>query len=134
MTAQWFDQVPEKGYVIAMFSGMMLFEPYSIQDPSVVHLMERMEKGLIQEGYFFDQETCVHVISRKSRNDVVAAVFTAAQEKQMDPDLVYTQEVLVKPEYVRAGNVPQKLQIINRYMYSEYDTLTLRNFRISWQD
>ena len=48
----------------------------------------------------------------------------------MDPDLVFVEEVLIKPEYTDTGKLSQKLVITNRYRYSECDTLMLDNYRI----
>ena len=58
-------------------------------------------------------------------------LLTAEEERGMDPDLIFEESVLVKPRYAVSGRVPGKLIIINRYRYSEYDTLTLDNYRIS---
>ena len=44
--------------------------------------------------------------------------------------LVYEEEVLVKPRYADTGRLPRLLTVTNRYRYSEYDTLTLDNYRI----
>ena len=46
----------------------------------------------------------------------------------MDPDLLYEEEVLVKNE--NAAGI-DRLKIINRYMFTENDTLVLRNYRIA---
>ena len=48
----------------------------------------------------------------------------------MDPDLLFEEKVLVKPQYTDTGRLPQKLTITNRFRYSECDTLTLDNYRI----
>ncbi len=45
--------------------------------------------------------------------------------------LLFAEEVLVKPRFAASGRLPKKLKIINRYRYSEYDTLVLDNYRIS---
>ena len=37
----------------------------------------------------------------------------------------------MKPQFADTGRLPRKLTITNRYRYSEYDTLTLDNYRIS---
>lgn len=55
---------------------------------------------------------------------------TRDEEREMDPDLLFEEEVLVKPQYADTGRLPRKLTVINRYRYSEYDTLTLDNYRI----
>lgn len=46
----------------------------------------------------------------------------------MDPDLLYEEEVLVKND--EAAGI-DSLRIVNRYMFTENDTLVLRNYRIA---
>lgn len=49
-----------------------------------------------------------------------------------DPDLLYEEEVLVKDEYSEKSGLPERLKVINRYMYTENDTLVLKNYRIAF--
>ena len=49
----------------------------------------------------------------------------------MEPDLLFTEEVLVKKEYTDIPGIPEKLRVINRYRYSENDTLVLKDYRIA---
>ncbi len=49
----------------------------------------------------------------------------------MPKDLVFTEDVLVKKEYASIAGIPKKLRIVNRYEYSENDTLVLRNYRLA---
>ena len=60
-----------------------------------------------------------HAFGRKDR-----------EEQSMDPDLIFVEEVLVKPQYTETGRIPATLTIINRYRYSEYDTIVLEDYRI----
>ena len=48
-----------------------------------------------------------------------------------DPDLLFEEEMLVKPEYASDGRLPGKLKIVNRYRYSESDTLTVEDYRLA---
>ena len=49
----------------------------------------------------------------------------------MDPDLLFSEDVLVKKEYAALRGIPEKLRVISRYRYSENDTLVLDLYRIS---
>lgn len=46
-------------------------------------------------------------------------------------DLLFPEEVLVKKEYTDIPGIPEKLRVINRYHYSENDTLVLKDYRIA---
>ena len=46
----------------------------------------------------------------------------------MDPDLLYEEDVLVKDEYSGKSGLPERLKVINRYMYTENDTIVLKNY------
>ena len=52
--------------------------------------------------------------------------------KSVDPPLLYEQEMLVKEDYARRGDLPEKLLVMNRYAFTENDTLTLQDYRISF--
>lgn len=49
----------------------------------------------------------------------------------MGPELLYEEEVLVRDEYAGKPGLPDRLKIVNRYMYTENDTLVLKNYRIA---
>jgi hypothetical protein len=48
----------------------------------------------------------------------------------MEPDLIYTQTVILRKEYTSPEL--KHLVIVNRYEYSANDTLVLKNYRISY--
>ena len=52
----------------------------------------------------------------------------------MDPDLLYVEEPLLREEYAGRAEFPNRLKIVNRYSYSENDTLVLVNYRIALAD
>ena len=60
-----------------------------------------------------------------------AAISSEYEEKLMDPNLLYTQKVLVQEQFSKEKDMPERLVIVNRYVYSENDTLVLKNYRIS---
>ena len=61
---------------------------------------------------------------------MIETVLTAQEEQYMDPDLIFVEEVLVKPQYAETGRLPSTLTIVNRYRYSEHDTIVLEDYRI----
>lgn len=54
-----------------------------------------------------------------------------AEEELWDPDLLFVQDVLVKKEYTDIPGIPEKIRVINRYSYSENDTLVLQDYRLA---
>ena len=49
----------------------------------------------------------------------------------MDPDLLYIQRILVKEQFRKDETIPKQIVIVNRYEFTENDTLVLKNYRIS---
>ena len=86
-------------------------------------------KQLLGEPLYRDRE--YRLIARESGGDFIERVLTAEEEQNMDPDLIYEQETLVKREYASREDLPEKLLVMNRYGYTENDTLALRDYRIS---
>ena len=81
-----------------------------------------------KECHLFDQNKEYRMIFREARQDRVEAVLTRQQEEIMDPDLLYEEGVLLKND--KAAGI-DSLKIINRYKFTENDTLVLRNYRIA---
>ena len=124
--------VPSKGYIIACFADRLIFEPYTLRDGEpVFEGCEALRDEDPWECHLFDDEKEYRRIYRSSAGDWIELLFTREEESGMDPDLVFAEDVLVKPQYADSGKLPRKLTITNRYRYSEYDTLTLDNYRIS---
>ena len=126
------DQLPEAGYVIAQLRSTLLFEAYTVKDGKLLFQgSERLEKEPVKECHFFSRDREYRLVARESRGDFIERVLTAEEEQAMDPDLVYEQEMLVKKEYACRGNLPEKLLVLNRYVFTENDTLALQDYRIS---
>ncbi len=127
------DKLPPKGYILAYFRDRLVFEPYTAEDGKLIFgSSELLERETPQECHFFDKEHDCYMIRRQSRNDMIVKVRTAEEEKDTEPDLIFIQTVLVKDEYAAREDLPSALRIINRYEYSDSDTLVLRNYRLSY--
>ena len=81
---------------------------------------------------FFDRENDYRIVFRESRGDICRNLLTEEEERHIDADLIFVEEHLIKEEYAKRGGFPKKLRIINRYRYSDNDTLVLDNYRISY--
>ncbi len=79
---------------------------------------------------FFYETSELRLVHRESRNDTIEILLRESDETDMDQELLYTQEVLLKQEYTSRDDLPKKLRIINRFVYSDNDTLILNNYRI----
>lgn len=133
MITQHLKTIPGSGYVFACFRDKIVFEQYEITDGRLIsESMDIFEREDPKECHFFNAQEDLHIIYRESRGDTVSVLLTEDEEKNMEPDLLFTEEVLVRKEFSAKAGIPEKLRIVNRYRYSENDTLVLRNYRICY--
>ncbi|MBQ9526437.1 MAG: hypothetical protein IJR68_02405 [Fretibacterium sp.] len=126
------NNAPARGYILAYYPDTLVFEPYILQgDCPVFEGWEALRGAKPRECHLFDDSREVRIINRESAKDRLEIVLTREEERGMDPDLIFVEDVLVKPQYAGGGGRPKTLKIINRYRYSAFDTLTLDNYRIS---
>ena len=129
------ENAPAVGFVIAYLKDQLIFAPYKICDGVFsVEGWENPDFTAAEECHFFNNSREYRRIYRSARRDVIETVLAAQEEQSMDPDLIFVEEVLVKPKYTQTGHIPSTLTIINRYRYSEYDTIVLEDYRISCSD
>lgn len=122
------DKIPPKGFVMAYFRDKLVFEPYEVKGEE----LSFESAGLLlhetpRECHFFDEDAEYRLVRRDFQQDYIERVFTREEEELMDPDLVFVEEVMVREEYPE----PQTLRVVNRYEYSDNDTLVLKNYRIA---
>lgn len=122
--------IPPRGYVLAYFKEKLVFEPYEIKGEAIdFESCGLLSQETPRECHFFDQDREYRLVRRDFQKDYIEKVYTREEEEGMDPDLVFMEDVMVKPEYP----LLKKLRIINRYTYSPNDTLILKNYRISYE-
>ena len=126
------ENAPASGFVIACLKDRLVFAPYKIcNGVFTAEGWDCPDFAEAEECHFFDDSREYRRIYRSARRDVIETVLTAQEEQAMDPDLIFVEEVLVKPQYAQTGKIPSTLTIVNRYRYSEYDTIVLEDYRIS---
>lgn len=126
------ENLPKKGLVMAYFREKLLFSPYEVEDGKLkLPEQELFEKEEPYECHFFDDEKEYRLIKRSARKDVIERILTSEEEKAMPGDLLFAEDVLVKTEYAKSPGIPEKLRVINRYRYSENDTLVLKDYRMA---
>ncbi len=126
------DKIPKKGLVMAYFRNQLLFLPYEVAgDELKMPGGAFFDKEMPYECHFFNKDMEYRLIRRESRNDVIERILTKDEEEKMESDLLFPEEVLVKKEYTDIPGIPEKLRVINRYHYSENDTLVLKDYRIA---
>lgn len=129
------DRVPRKGYLLAYFRDALVFEPYSVEDGRLVFPgWEAWQDAAPVECHLFDCDREYRMVSREQQGDRVEMLFTRQEEEAMEPDLLYEEEPLIREEYAGRAGFPNRLKIVNRYSYSENDTLVLVNYRIALAD
>ena len=123
---------PNTGFVIASLKDQLIFAPYKIcNGVFTTEGWDCPDFTNAEECHFFDDSREYRRIYRSARRDIIETVLTAQEEQTMDPDLIFVEEVLVKPQYTETGQLPSTLTIVNRYRYSEHDTIVLEDYRIS---
>ncbi len=133
MTKNYIDIIPAKGYILAYLKQDLIFEPYEVKHGKLCFKgSERLKCEQPSECHFFDRESDYRIVVRESRGDVREALMTEEEERYMDSDLLFIEEALIKEEYAQKEGFPKKLRVINRYRYSDNDTLVLYNYRISF--
>lgn len=126
------ENAPKSGFVLAYLKEQLVFAPYEIRNGTfLIEGFDCPDFTASEECHFFDCDREYRRIFRSARGDMIETVLTAEEEQSMDPDLIYTEEVLVKPGYAEKAGMPSRLTIVNRYRYSEHDTLVLDDYRIS---
>lgn len=126
------EKLPKKGLVMAYFTGALLFSPYEVTGEGLkIPVPDAHEDEEPYECHFFDEKTEYRRIRRKARNDVIERILTEEEEKEMPPDLLFPEDILVKEAYTKLPGIPEKLRVINRYQYSENDTLVLKDYRMT---
>ena len=127
------EMVPQEGCLLAYFDNSLVFVPYTVKNGRAVFAGDAEYQDMEpRECHLFDGEREYRMIRREARNDKVEIVLSRHEEDLMDPDLIYEERVMVKEEYFLKGNLPEYLKIINRYMFTDNDTLVLKNYRISF--
>lgn len=130
--AQLTDQIPSCGLLLAYYASELLFVPYEVRNAALcIPGGALREDDIPREMHFFNEKEEYRVVRRSFHRDYVILCLTGEEEDQMDPDLVFSEEVLLRPEYAGRKGCPERIRIVNRYRYSEYDTLVLDNYRLS---
>lgn len=126
------EKTPEKGFILACFRERPVFGRYERKSGEIIFEgWEAFREKMPQECHLFDADTEYRMVARQARRDRIELVLTAREEETMEPDLLYTENVLIREEYRQDGTVPETITVINRYQYSADDTLMLKNYRLS---
>ena len=131
-TSDYFCRIPEEGFVMAVFDDHILFERYTkTADGLSFPEGEPFQKVPLLRLHCFDRDTEYRLIAADDGDRLIETVLTAEEEKKMEPDLLFEDEMLLRREYCKDGMPLEKLRIVNRYRYTFFDTMTLHNYRIS---
>lgn len=127
------EKAPTRGVLLAYFPDALVFEPYEIRDGRLLFDgCEAYPDQQPREIHLFDRDTEYRIVWREARKDRIERVMTKQEEESMDPDLLYTEIMPVKKEYLKKGTLPEQLSVTTRYRWSEQDTLVMQNYRISF--
>ena len=131
-TMERFDCAPGEGYLIAVFPDRVLVERYRKEEGGLSFPgSDALQGKELLRLHCFDMNTEYRLLVTDDGDRVIEVVLDAEEEKAMEPDLLFEDEMLLRPEYCTDRVGIRKLKIVNRYRYTEFDTMTLDNYRIS---
>ena len=131
--SSYYPRIPAEGYLIAVFKNRILFERCRKETDGLCFPgEEEIRTEELLRLHCFDRDTEYRLLVTDDGDRLVELVLNAEQEKAMEPDLLFEDEMLVRPEYRPEQIGIQKLKVINRYRYTAFDTMTPDNYRISF--
>ncbi len=132
LDSKFYDRIPQRGYIYAIFESGVLFEKYELQ-PNGFKFSgnSAFEKSPLRELHCFDENTEYRLIAQDStlRTCPIEKVVSAEEEEEMTAELLLSDEMLLEDRYTKCGI--KKITIINRYSYSFFDTLQLDDYRMT---
>ena len=131
--SSYYPRIPAEGYLIAVFKNRILFERCRKETDGLCFPgEEEIRTEELLRLHCFDRDTEYRLLVTDDGDRLVELVLNAEQEKAMEPDLLFEDEMLVRPEYRPEQIGIQKLKVVNRYRYTDFDTMTPDNYRISF--
>ena len=131
-TMEGFRRIPAEGIMIAVLENRILVERYGKEAEGLSFPgAEQVRDEALLRLHCFDPETEYRLIVTDDGERLIEVVLDAEEEKEMEPDLLFEDEMLLREEYCTERVGIRKLKVVNRYRYTEYDTMTLENYRIS---
>ena len=132
-TLKQFDRIPAEGYLLAVFRDRVLLERYRKEaDGLIFHGSDSLQSEELQRLHCFDRDTEYRLLAADDGDRLIEVVLDAEEEKAMEPDLLFEDEMLLRPEYCTDRVGIRKLKVINLFRYTEFDTMTLDNYRITF--
>ena len=132
MTSECFCRIPDEGIMIAVFEDSIRLERYRKEaDGLCFPGMEALWQKSLLRLHCFDRNTEYRLLVTDDGERKIEVVLDAEEEKETEPDLLFEDEMLLRPEYRTDRVGIQKLKVINRYRWTPFDTMTLDNYRIS---
>ena len=132
LDSKFFDRIPQRGYIYAIFKAGVVFEKYELHPDGFKFSRDMpFEKSPLKELHCFNENTEYRLIVQD--NSLCACpiekVVSAEEEKEIPADLLLSDEMLLEERYTKCGI--KKITIVNRYVYSFFDTLQLNDYRMT---
>lgn len=127
-----FTKAPRRGWLFAETERGPVLERYVIVDGEPDFPGSERLKGVpVLRLHCFDEQTEYRFLRVDEDGDAVEGLFTAGQEAAMDPDLVYADKMVLKEAYAPKDGGVWTLDVVNRYRWTENDSLELENYRMA---
>lgn len=125
------SKAPASGRILIVTeAGEIIFEQYTQAEGKLrFPRMERLEGTLIRRCHCFDESAEYRYLCVGDSQRVIESVNTVQQEADMDPDLLYEDDMILSEQFAPDAGI-WKLRVINRYRYTEANTLAVDDYRL----
>lgn len=133
VTMKRYAEIPDVGLLMAVLDDKVIFTGYRKGAEGLVAecSQEDTERDFSSLSCF-DDSTEYRLISINNGEQLIESVADARQEQELPADLIYVDEMLIDPIFRLPGK--EKLYVVNRYRYTDYDTLSLESYRLTTID
>lgn len=129
VSENYLGNIPANGYCMAVCYDGVFFGKYKIDGDNIITDALPATVSQFKELRLFNKESeyrLRYVSGNKYEN-----IFDSDEEKNVDKDLIYIDEMLLKDIYKNTSGL-EKIIVVNRYKYTDYNTITLDNYRITY--
>ncbi len=132
LNSNFFDRIPQRGYIYATFNTGVIFEKYELHPNGFKFSGDStFVSSPLRELHCFNENTEYRLIAQDYSPCAcpIEKVVSAEEEKEIPAELLLSDEMLLEERYTKCGI--KKINIINRYSYSFFDTLQLDDYRMT---
>lgn len=124
------SKISDSGYCMVVYYDKVSFGKYKLEGDDIITDALASDDLPFKEIRLFDKES-EYRLRYVAGNNRCENIFTSDEEKDMDKDLIFVDEMLLKEVYKNTSGL-DKITIVNRYKYTDYSTITLDDYRVTY--